>query len=94
MLSEDCNLIGTPEEIIAKIEHVQQKISLEYLIVHPQHGDKPPAEARKSLELFAKEVLPKVHAMATPLHEHSKGTDDSLLKRDPSEKVVLGGAVG
>lgn len=94
ILSEDCNLIGTPEEILAKIAHVQKQISLEYLIVHPQHGDKPPAEARRSLELFAKEVLPKVHAMATPLHEHSKGTDDSVLKRDANEKGVLGGAVG
>ena len=93
ILSEDCNLIGTPEEIIAKIAHVQQQISLEYLILHPQHGSKAPAQARASLELFAKEVLPAVHAMQTPLHPHSLGADESLLKRDGSN-IALGGAVG
>ena len=89
LLSEDSHLIGTPEEILEKIERVQQLISLEYLIIHPQHGSKPPALARSSLELFAQEVLPSVHSMATPLHAHSLGTSESL------EQIgVLGGAIG
>lgn len=89
ILSEDSHLIGTPAEIIEKIQRVQKMISMEYLILHPQHGNKPAAEARASLELFAKAVLPAVHEMATPLHEHSLGTNESL--RGPG---AMGGAVG
>ena len=89
ILSEDCHLIGSPEEILEKIDFVQKQISLEYLILHPQHGSKDPAEARRSLELFAKGVLPKVHAMGTPLHPHSLGTDASL-----KHAGAMGGAVG
>lgn len=77
-IHEDGHLIGTPEQLIEKIARVQQMLSLEYLIVHPAHGSKPGAEARASLELFAKEVLPEVHKMATPLHEHSLGTEAAL----------------
>jgi len=88
-LAEDGHLIGTPEELIAKIARTQEKISLEYLIVHPSHGSKPGAEARASLELFAKEVLPYVQAMPTPIHAHSLGTEEDL-------KAVtgIGGAIG
>lgn len=87
--AEDGHLIGTPEEIIEKIRRTQEKISLEYLIVHPAHGSKPGAQARASLELFAKEVLPAVHEMATPLHEHSLGAGDI-----EEAEAVLGGAIG
>ena len=91
ILSEDCNLIGTPEELIAKIADVQRQISLEYLIVHPQHGSKPPEAARASLKLFAEKVLPAVHAMPTPLHPHSDGT---RVEKSSREEIKLGGAVG
>jgi len=87
--SEDGHLVGTPEQLIEKIQRTQQKISLEYLIVHPAHGSKPGAEARASLELFAKEVLPAVHAMATPIHEHSLGTAADL-----AAETAMGGAIG
>lgn len=89
IVGEDGHLIGTPDELIAKIQRTQEKISLEYLIVHPQHGSKPPAEARASLELFAKEVLPAVHEMATPIHDHSLGDPSSL-----EESGAMGGAIG
>jgi alkanesulfonate monooxygenase SsuD/methylene tetrahydromethanopterin reductase-like flavin-dependent oxidoreductase (luciferase family) len=86
---EDSHLIGTPEQLIDKIRRTQQKISLEYLIVHPAHGSKPGAEARASLELFAKEVLPEVHKMATPLHDRSRGT-----KEDVEAATHMGGGIG
>ncbi|MDH4144312.1 MAG: LLM class flavin-dependent oxidoreductase [Acidimicrobiia bacterium] len=89
-VAEDGHLIGTPDQIIDKIRRVQEQISLEYLIVHPAHGTKPGAEARASLELFAKEVLPAVHEMDTPLHEHSVG-DPSLLG---DVGMSIGGAIG
>ena len=88
-IHEDGHLIGTPEQLIEKIRRVQQMLSLEYLIVHPAHGSKPGAEARASLELFAKEVLPAVHAMATPLHPHSLGSEDAL-----KIETAVGGAAG
>lgn len=88
-LADDGHLIGTPDELIAKIKRTQEKISLEYLIVHPAHGSKPGAEARASLELFAKEVLPEVQNMATPIHEHSLGSEDAL-----AAETGIGGAIG
>ncbi|MCH9674824.1 MAG: LLM class flavin-dependent oxidoreductase [Gammaproteobacteria bacterium] len=89
ILSEDSHLIGTPEQILEKIHRVQEQISLEYLIVHPQHGSKSGAEARASLELFASDVLPAVQRMDTPLHAHSLGTDEVGDEADQ-----LGGAAG
>lgn len=88
-LADDGHLIGTPEELIAKIQRTQQKISLEYLIVHPAHGTKPGEAARASLELFAKEVLPEVQKMATPIHEHSLGSEEAL-----EVETGIGGAIG
>ncbi len=86
--AEDGHIIGTPDEIIEKLQRVQQMISLEYLIVHPAHGSKSGAEARASLELFAKEVLPVVHAMDTPLHPHSLGIGET------GDFMAIGGAIG
>lgn len=86
---EDGHLIGTPDQLIEKIARVQRMLSLEYLVVHPAHGSKPGAEARASLELFAKEVLPEVHRMDTPLHDHSRGSEDALRL-----ETAVGGAAG
>ena len=83
-VGEDGHIIGTPDEIIEKIQRVQEEISLEYLIVHPAHGSKPGAEARASLDLFAKEVLPAVHEMDTPIHDHSLGLDVDVDEREGS----------
>lgn len=91
--AEDGHLIGTPDEIIEKIRRTQERISLEYLIVHPAHGSKPGREARESLELFAKEVLPAVHEMDTPLHEHSV-LDPDMVDSAAAEEVTIGGAIG
>jgi alkanesulfonate monooxygenase SsuD/methylene tetrahydromethanopterin reductase-like flavin-dependent oxidoreductase (luciferase family) len=82
-------LVGTPEQIYEKIKLLQHEISLEYLIIHPNHGAKPGQVARDSLKLFAEEVLPAVHELATPLHEHSKGSTEDL-----AIQTAVGGAVG
>lgn len=86
---EDGHLIGTPDQLIEKIQRVQEMISLEYLIVHPAHGSKSGEEARASLALFAREVLPVVHAMETPLHDRSIGTAADL-----EVETSIGGAIG
>lgn len=91
-VGEDGHIIGTPDEIIEKIQRVQERVSLEYLIVHPAHGSKPGAEARASLELFAKEVLPAVHEMETPIHDHSLGLD--IDPDAAAEMIEIGGAIG
>ena len=63
--------IGTPEEIIARIKKLQQTISLEKVVLHVFYGGMPRDKAEKSLRLFAKEVLPEVQSMATPINPRS-----------------------
>ena len=63
--------IGTPDEIIDKIKTLQKAISLEMLVIHVFYGGMPREKAEKSLRLFAKEVLPAVQAMPTPIHPSS-----------------------
>ena len=65
--------IGTPEEIIEKIQAVQQTISCEKLVVHVFYGGMPRDKAEKSLRLFADKVLPEVQAMPTPINPKSLG---------------------
>ena len=63
--------IGTPDEIIERIKKLQQTISLEKVVLHVFYGGMPRDKAEKSLRLFAKEVLPEVQAMATPINPRS-----------------------
>ena len=63
--------IGTPDEIIERIQKLQQTISLEKVVLHVFYGGMPRDKAEKSLRLFAKEVLPEVQAMATPINPRS-----------------------
>ncbi len=61
-------LIGTPEEIFNRLTAAQQACSFSEVTIVPQFGTMPYEEAMASTELFAKEVLPAVHAMEAPLH--------------------------
>jgi alkanesulfonate monooxygenase SsuD/methylene tetrahydromethanopterin reductase-like flavin-dependent oxidoreductase (luciferase family) len=88
-LDEDGHLIGTPDQIIEKIQRFQNRLSMEKLLLTVDAGNQTEAEAKASLELFAREVLPEVHKMATPLHAHSRGTEESLTL-----ETGIGGAVG
>jgi alkanesulfonate monooxygenase SsuD/methylene tetrahydromethanopterin reductase-like flavin-dependent oxidoreductase (luciferase family) len=65
--------IGTPDQIIAKLAEIQEAVSLGYLVIHVFYGAMPVDRAERSMRLFAKEVLPALHEMATPIHEHSLG---------------------
>ncbi len=62
-----------PDEIIDKIQTLQQAISLEMLVIHMFYGGMPRAKAEKSLRLFAEKVLPAVQAMPTPINPASLG---------------------
>jgi alkanesulfonate monooxygenase SsuD/methylene tetrahydromethanopterin reductase-like flavin-dependent oxidoreductase (luciferase family) len=61
-------IIGPPDAIIEKIAACQKACSFSEMTIIPSFGDMNYDEARKSLELFAKEVLPAVHKMDAPLH--------------------------
>jgi alkanesulfonate monooxygenase SsuD/methylene tetrahydromethanopterin reductase-like flavin-dependent oxidoreductase (luciferase family) len=61
-------LIGTPDEIIKKIVTGQKLCSYSEIAIHCTFGGLPFAEAERSMRLFAKEVLPVVHKLETPLH--------------------------
>ena len=58
-------LIGTPDEIIDRLKHVQQTISAGMLVVHVFFGGMSLDKAEASLRLFADKVLPEVHADPT-----------------------------
>jgi alkanesulfonate monooxygenase SsuD/methylene tetrahydromethanopterin reductase-like flavin-dependent oxidoreductase (luciferase family) len=66
-------LIGTPEQVIEKARTLQQAVSLGYVVVHAYYADMPVESAEASLRLFAREVLPALHEMPTPIHPHSLG---------------------
>ena len=65
--------IGTPEMIIERIKAMQRSISAEKLVIHMFYGGMPRDKAEKSLRLFAREVLPEVQAMPTPINPRSLG---------------------
>lgn len=88
-LTTSSELVGTPEQIFEKIQHLQNMTSLESLVIHPIHGEKTAPEAIASLKLFSEEVLPAVHAMKTPIHDVHLGTEEDL-----SVETGIGGAIG
>jgi alkanesulfonate monooxygenase SsuD/methylene tetrahydromethanopterin reductase-like flavin-dependent oxidoreductase (luciferase family) len=61
-------MIGTPETIIERIAEAQKACSFSEISLMPQFGTMPYSEAAESIRLFAREVLPVVHAMEAPLH--------------------------
>jgi alkanesulfonate monooxygenase SsuD/methylene tetrahydromethanopterin reductase-like flavin-dependent oxidoreductase (luciferase family) len=65
---------GTPEQVLQKLQHVQQMTSAEELILNFRFGAMPAATAERSMRLFAAEVLPKLHQIEAPLHPDMAGT--------------------
>jgi alkanesulfonate monooxygenase SsuD/methylene tetrahydromethanopterin reductase-like flavin-dependent oxidoreductase (luciferase family) len=61
-------MIGTPQEVISRIEAAQKACSFSEITLVPQFGEMSYEEAERSTRLFAREVLPAVHEMAAPLH--------------------------
>ena len=60
-------LVGTPDQIIERIQHGQKICGFSEIGLVPQFGTMPWDKAGDSLRLFAQEVLPVVHAMDAPL---------------------------
>jgi alkanesulfonate monooxygenase SsuD/methylene tetrahydromethanopterin reductase-like flavin-dependent oxidoreductase (luciferase family) len=61
-------MIGTPDEVYARIQAAQLACSFSEITIVPQFGVMPYDEAVKSVRLFAEEVLPALHRMDAPLH--------------------------
>jgi alkanesulfonate monooxygenase SsuD/methylene tetrahydromethanopterin reductase-like flavin-dependent oxidoreductase (luciferase family) len=61
-------MIGTPDEIIRRIQAAQKACSFCEITIVAQFGTMPYDEAGESLKLFAKEVLPVIHKMDAPIH--------------------------
>lgn len=61
-------MIGTPDEVMRRIEAAQKACSFCEITILAQFGTMPYDEAIRSLRLFAKEVLPVVQKMDAPLH--------------------------
>ncbi|MGH7806292.1 MAG: LLM class flavin-dependent oxidoreductase, partial [Candidatus Binatia bacterium] len=61
----DNHVWGTPEQCIAKVEAIRAGIqpTPSQLVFILKYGSMPVEEARRSMRLFAKEVLPTIHAM-------------------------------
>jgi alkanesulfonate monooxygenase SsuD/methylene tetrahydromethanopterin reductase-like flavin-dependent oxidoreductase (luciferase family) len=53
-------VIGSPRTVLEKIERVREQTGLENLIVMPQFGVMPDELAKRNMELFASEVMPKL----------------------------------
>jgi alkanesulfonate monooxygenase SsuD/methylene tetrahydromethanopterin reductase-like flavin-dependent oxidoreductase (luciferase family) len=62
-------LIGTPDQIIEQVQHIQRLTSVKEIVVGAWgFGGMPFDVGEQSFRLFAKEVLPVIQAMPTPLH--------------------------
>lgn len=60
LIANGTAVIGSPRTVLEKIERVREQTGLENLIVMPQFGVMPDEFARRNMELFASEVMPKL----------------------------------
>jgi alkanesulfonate monooxygenase SsuD/methylene tetrahydromethanopterin reductase-like flavin-dependent oxidoreductase (luciferase family) len=58
--------IGTPETIVERLRTLQRETGAQEVLIVPQFGGMPLAEAQRSLRLFAAEVLPVIQADPAP----------------------------
>jgi alkanesulfonate monooxygenase SsuD/methylene tetrahydromethanopterin reductase-like flavin-dependent oxidoreductase (luciferase family) len=58
---------GTPDQVFAKLQHVQRMTGAEEFVLNFRYGAMPAATAERSMRLFAADVLPRLHAMEAPL---------------------------
>ena len=61
-------LIGTPDTIMQRVIAGQKACSFKEICIVPNFGTMPHDVSRRSLQLFAREVLPNLQAMDAPLH--------------------------
>ena len=59
-------LCGSPETVRQRVEEYQKQIGFGYLLPLMQFATLPHELKRKNLELFAREVIPHLRAIAEP----------------------------
>jgi len=59
---------GTPDQVFEKLQFIQRMTSAEEFVLAFRFGAMPVELAEKSMRLFAREVLPRVHAMPNPIN--------------------------
>ncbi len=64
---------GTPDQVFEKLKEVQAKTSAEEFVLNVRFGAMPIEQAERSMRLFAKEVLPRLHELDTPLADSMRG---------------------
>jgi alkanesulfonate monooxygenase SsuD/methylene tetrahydromethanopterin reductase-like flavin-dependent oxidoreductase (luciferase family) len=61
LLGRDRFVIGTVDEAVATVVRMVEQLGVDLLVVHPHWPDMPDADAFNTVELMAREVLPRVH---------------------------------
>ena len=69
----DVQFIGTPDQILENARTLQEKTSAHQVVVLFHFGGVSDVDAERSMRLFAKDVLPELKAMPTPLHDSALG---------------------
>lgn len=62
--------IGTPQKILENAHELQLRTSAEEVVVIFHYGGISDVKAERSMRLFARDVLPALKAMKTPMQEH------------------------
>lgn len=67
---------GTPDQVFEKLKEIQSKTSAEEFVLNVRFGAMPAEQAERSMRLFAKEVLPRLHELDAPLAANMRGAVD------------------
>jgi alkanesulfonate monooxygenase SsuD/methylene tetrahydromethanopterin reductase-like flavin-dependent oxidoreductase (luciferase family) len=68
---DDLFVCGTPEVVLARLKQVQKLTSAKEFVISPTAGGVPLEVARKTMRLLSEHVLPELHAIDAPLHDHA-----------------------
>jgi alkanesulfonate monooxygenase SsuD/methylene tetrahydromethanopterin reductase-like flavin-dependent oxidoreductase (luciferase family) len=64
---------GTPDQVFEKLKSVQRKTGANELIMNFRQGGMPAVTAERSMQLFAREVLARLHDLDSPLPTEMRG---------------------
>lgn len=67
---------GTPDQVFEKLKQIKGQTSAEEFVLNVRFGAMPAEQAERSLRLFAKEVLPRLHELEAPLADGMRGSAD------------------
>ena len=64
---------GTPDQVFDRLKRIREQTSADEFVLNVKFGTMPAEQAERSLRLFAKEVLPRLHELETPLADNMRG---------------------